>query len=125
MEIEVSVLVEIGMDGHCHIVADAQNGTEGVGTGTQVSYGAEVFPAGTFLLQGISVVAVTQNLDGCGLNLAGLTGSRTLNQLTFYTEASTSGNTLYGLLGEVCLVAHDLNVLDGASIVQGNEEDSL
>ena len=73
-----SVLVEIAVNGHGHIVSDTEHSTKGVGARTQVCHRAEVFPAGSFLLQGVSVVAVSQHLNGCGLYLTGLTCCRAL-----------------------------------------------
>ena len=117
VEIEIAVLVEIGVDGHGHVVANAEHSTKGVGSGTQVCHGAQVFPAGTLLLEGIGVVAVTENLNGGGLYFAGLSCGGAFHELSHYAEAGTCGDAAERFLVEIGVIAHYLNVLDGASVV--------
>ena len=69
MEIEESVLVEVSVDSHCHIVADAHNGTKGVGAQTHVGILTHYLEALTLLLHGVVIAAQTVNLETSGLNL--------------------------------------------------------
>ena len=125
VEVEVAVLMEIGVDGHRHVVADAQDSAEGVGAGTQVGHRAEILPRGALFLQGIGVVTVAENLDGIGLYLAGLTGGGALHEAALHTDAGAGGDALHGLLGDFGLIAHNLYVVDGAAVVEGHEEYAL
>ena len=125
MEVEVAVFVEVGVDGHRHVVTDAQDGSEGVCARTQVCYATQELPACAFFLQGISVVAVAKNLDTCGLNLACLTCCGALHEFAYNAKAGTRRDALQGLFVEVSLVAHNLHVLDGRTIVKGNKEDAF
>ena len=125
VEIEVAVLVEVRVNRHRHIVTNAQDCTEGVCARTQVSYCAEVFPTCTFLLQRIGIIAVTEDLDACSLNLACLTCGWTLYEFADNTKACTSRDALQCLLIEVAVIAHNLHVLDCAAIVEGNKEDAF
>ena len=53
MEVEITVLVEIGMDSHSHIMTNTEDGAEGVGTRTKVRDGTEELHTQSFLLQRI------------------------------------------------------------------------
>ena len=74
MEIVEPVVVEILVDGESHGVADTQNGTEGVGAGTQVCDVTQELQRVTLLLQGVCLgIGRAVDLDLCGLNLYALT----------------------------------------------------
>lgn len=51
MEVEVAVLMEVSVDSHRHMVADAEYGAEGVGARTQVSYRAQEFHRESLFLE--------------------------------------------------------------------------
>ena len=68
MEIEETVLVEVGVDGHCHVVADAHNSTKGVGTQTHVGVLTHHLKALTLLLHRIVVATQAVNLETGGLD---------------------------------------------------------
>jgi hypothetical protein len=61
------------MDGVCHVVAYAEDGTESVGAGTEVRYRAHEFHCLALLLQRVGVVAFAKYFDGCSLYFNTLT----------------------------------------------------
>lgn len=60
VEIEKSVLMEIRMDSHCHVVADAHDDAEGVGAQTHVCMLTHVLERLSLLLH--RVVAATESI---------------------------------------------------------------
>ena len=125
VEIEETVFVEVGVDGHRHIVTYAEHGTKCIGTGTHVSHRTQIFPRSTFFLQRIGVVTDAQHFNVTGLYLASLTSRRAFYQDSVYTQAGSCGYLFQYFCIEVGVVAHHLHILDGAAIVEGNEEDTL
>ena len=125
VEIEVAMLMEIGMDSHRHVVADTHYGTECVGAQAHVGMLAHILEGLSLLLHGIVGAAGAQHLNLSGLNLACLTGSGAFHQLARYGKAGAGGNLLEHVGVEVCLVAYNLYVLDGGAVIEGNEEDAL
>ena len=124
MKIEVSVLVEVGMDGHSHVVTEAEHGTESVGARAQVCDGAQVFHTQSFLLQRVLFrVGCAVHQNAVGLNLAGLSGAHTLDERSFAADTRTRGHGLQLLFAEFSKVRHNLDVLDGAAVIEGNETD--
>ena len=121
MEVEEAVLVEVGVDGHRHVVANAHHGTEGVGAKTHVGILTHHLERLALLLHGISVVAQTVDFQLRSLNLTSLSGTLTLDQRTLGTNAGTSGNLLQQLLVKLLRADHNLHVLDGRAIVQRNK----
>ena len=119
------------MDGHGHVVADAHNGSEGVGTETQMSIFTHDLEALAFLLHGIGVVAEAVNDDLGGLDLAGLTSALALDEDTLGADAGTGGDVLEGEGGGTVLdtggnshsggIDDYLDVLDGGTIVESDE----
>ena len=121
MQIEEASIIEVLMNCVSHCVADTQNCTEGVGTGTQVSDLAQEFERVTLLLQGISRISLTVNLDLRSLNLNGLARANRLNQTTCNTQTSTRGDVLQQLLIELSHIGYDLNICHARAIVQCDE----
>ena len=125
MEIEISMLVEISMDSHRHIVTDTHHGTKGIGTETHVSMLAHVFKSLAFLLHGIVASACSQDFYLLRLNLTCLTCSRTLHKFSFHAEACTCGDLLQHLFTEIGIIPHNLHILDRGTIVQSNKENAF
>ena len=125
VEVEEAVLVEIGMDGHGHVVADAHDGTERIGAQAQVRILAHVFEALPFLLHRVVASAESEDGDAAALHLGSLSLGGTLHEDALHTDAGSCGDTLYCLLGEIALVAYNLYALDCAAVIQGYEEYSL
>ena len=69
MEIEETMLMEIGMDSHRHIVTNAHHSAEGIGTQTHVGILTHCLKALTFLLHGIVIATETIDLKLGSLNL--------------------------------------------------------
>ena len=110
MEIVESVLMEILVDGDCHIVTDAEDAAEEVGTRTEVSLLAKELHRVTFLLERILVrIAVTEHLDGRSLDLARLVTTLACNELTRHLEAGTSLDALERSLVELFSICNNLN----------------
>ena len=77
------------------------------------------------LLHGVVVAAETIDLQLGGLNLTGLTSTLTLYQQALYIDAGTCGDVLQQLLIKLGGVNDNLHILDGRTIVQRDEVDSL
>ena len=113
MEIEETVLVEVVMDCHCHIVTNAEYSTKGVGTRAQVRDCTQVLHAESFLLQWILLwVGCTINFEFGQLNLNGLTATLASNEMTSSRDTRTCCNWFEILLWELCQVHYDLDILD-------------
>ncbi len=125
VEVEVSVLVEVGVYGHRHVVTDAHDGSEGVSAQTQVGMLAHIFEALSLLLHGIVGVACAKDLNLGRLHLARLTCGRTLHEGALDGEAGSRSDEAEEFGGELCGVADHLYVLYGAAVVEGDEEDVL
>ena len=125
IEVEEAVLVEIGVDGHGHVVADAHDGTERVGAQAHVGVLAHVLEGLALLLHGIVGTAGAQHLNLCGLNLHGLAAAHALHEVALHAEACAGGDELHQLIVEAPGVGHHLYVLDGAAVVEGYEIDAL
>ena len=121
MEIEESMLMEIGMDGHCHIVADTHHGTECIGAQTHMGMLTHVLECLALLLHGIVITAQTQHLNLLGLDLDSLTGADALDHGTLHAEAGTGGNLLHQLVAKLFKVSHNLNILDCRAVIESNE----
>ena len=110
MEIVEPVLMEILVNGDCHVVTDAEDTAEEVGTRTEVSLLAKELHRVTFLLEWILVgIAVTEHLDGRCLNLARLVTTLACNELTSDLEAGTGLNALESSLVELFSICNNLN----------------
>ena len=87
MEIEETMLMEIGVDSHGHVVADAHDSTKHIGTQAQMSMLAHILKTLSFLLHRIVSTASAINLNAFALDFAGLTLSWTLYQSADHTDA--------------------------------------
>ena len=125
VEVEETVLVEIGMDGHRHIVTDAHHSTKGVGTQAHMGILTHSLERLALLLHGVVVAAETIDLQLGGLDLTGLTSTLALYQHALGIDAGTCGDVLQQLLVKLGGVNDNLYVLDGRTIVQRDEVDSL
>ena len=61
--------MEVCVDGHCHVVADAHHSTECVGAETEVSILAHILERLSLLLHRVVVAAETVNLEALALYL--------------------------------------------------------
>ena len=80
-----------------------------------------VFKRLSFLLHGIVAAASTVDFDLCGLDFSGLSRALTFHQRTFYAKASTGGDEFEQFAVKLLNVGHNLHVLDGRSVVEGDE----
>ena len=66
MEIEVTMLMEIGVNRHCHVVTDTHHSTKGVGTQTHVGILTHILKRLSLLLHRVVGRTFTKHLDvGC------------------------------------------------------------
>ena len=72
VEVVVAVLVEIGVDGHSHIMAYAHHGAKGMGAQPHVGMLAHILKALALLLHGVVAIACAEEGDAVGLNLCSL-----------------------------------------------------
>ena len=86
------MLVEVSVDSHRHVVANAHHGTKSIGTQTHVGVLAHHLETLTFLLHGIVVATETVNFQLSSLDLTALTSSLALYQRTLSTNAGTRGD---------------------------------
>ncbi len=73
------MFVEVGVNSHRHVVANAHHGPEGISAKTHMGILAHGLETLTLLLHGIVVATETINLEGRGLNLTVLTSTLTLH----------------------------------------------
>ncbi len=125
VEVEEAALVEEGVDGHGHVVAQAHDGAEGVGAQAQVAYLAQELHAVALLLEGVGVgVGFAVDDDTFGLHLDGLARALALDELALHADAGTGGDALQ-LFFELGGVGDDLYVVDDTTVVHGQEGDVL
>ena len=86
------MLMEVSVDSHRHVVADAHHGTEGIGTETEMSILTHVLEALSLLLHRIVATAETVDFDAVALDFYTLSGTLAFNQSTHYADAGTSGD---------------------------------
>ena len=126
MEVVEALLVEVLVDGVGHGVADAQHGTERIGSRTQVGDVAQEFERVALLLQGIGVgVGRTVNLDPLGLHLDALPRSGRGDQASVHTDAGARRDGFELLVGDLRQIDHDLYVRNARSVVEGDERHVL
>ena len=80
-----------------------------------------VFEGLSLLLHGIVGTTGAEDLNRGGLNLHSLSTSDALHELSFDAEAGTSGDEFQQLLVELSSIGHYLYVLDGRTVVEGDE----
>ena len=119
------MLMEIGVDSHRHIVTDAHHGTKGVGAQAQMSILAHILKALSLLLHRIIRTASAIDLNALALDFAGLSLSGALYQGADSTDAGAGRNEFEFFFFNNSRVNDHLHVLDGGTIVEGNEVHSL
>ena len=125
VEVEEAMLMEIGVDGHCHVMTDTHHSPKGIGTQTHVGILAHHLEALTLLLHRIGIVAEAIDLQGSSLDLTALSCTLALYECSNGADAGTSRDILQQLLVELSGVNHHLNVFDGRTIVEGDKVDCL
>ena len=122
VEIEESVVVEILVDGDGHVVADAHDGTKGIGTQAQVCALAHDLEGLSLLLHGIVGGAKSKDVDVLTLHFAGLTSALALDKNTACCDAGTGGDVAKGCAVHWAVGGyHQLDVVDGGAVVEGDE----
>ena len=126
IHVDEAAVLEEAVNGSCSHGADAENRAEQVGAWAQVLLGAQEFDGGALLLQ--RVVRRGNALDrdlGRG-KLEGLRGVR--RELELAGADERRGDVLMGdlvVVGERLAVHDDLQVLEAAAVVQGDEAEVL
>ena len=124
VEVDEALAVEILVDGEGHLAAQAVDGAEGVGAGTQVRDGPQVFEGRVLLLQRIAHrVAAAVDRDLLVLDLHGLAAAHGLHQPALHADAGARTDLSQHRLRVGVLVHDDLQVLDGRSVVECDERD--
>ena len=121
MEVEEAVLVEVLVDGDCHVVADAHHGSEGVGAQTQMCVLAHVFETLPLLLHGIITAAKAIDLNLAALQFDTLSRSLALHKFAVDIYTRTGSYLLKQVGVKLGWVNHHLYVLDGGAVVEGDE----
>ena len=119
------MLMEILMNGNRHVVTNAENGTKSVGAQTQMRIFTHVFKALSLLLHGIVRRAKTIDFDGFALDFYTLACTLTLYQCSCYPDTCACSNAFELFSIHRCGVDNNLNVVDGRTIVERNEINSL
>ena len=123
VKIEISMLVEVSVDSHRHVVANAHHGTEGVGTEAEMCILAHVLKALSLLLHGIVAAAEAVDLKAVALNLYRLSLTQTLYQCSCCADAGTSGNLAKQILVDLGRVDNNLDIVNSRTIVKSDKID--
>ena len=124
VQIDEALVVEELVDGESHGVADAEDGAEGVRPEAHVRDAAEVLQGGVLLLEREAHrVAFADDLDLLGLDLHGLAAADGGDELALHGEGGAGGDALEELLVEEFRVRDYLDVIDGGTVVEGDEFD--
>ena len=121
VEVTETVFVEVGVDGHRHLVANAEDGAECVGAQTQMGVLTHVFERLSLLLHGVIAAASAVHFDASGLDFGGLSRTLTFYQRAFNAKARAGGDEFEQFGIKLLNVGHDLYVFDGRSVVEGDE----
>ena len=114
------------MDRISERVAYAQHGAERVGARAQVRLLAQELERVSLLLQGVcGGVGRAVDLKLVGLDLDALALALRGHERALHVDARAGRYGLQGLVVELREVEHDLQVLDGASVVERDELDIL
>ena len=126
VEVDKPLVVEVLVNRICHIVADAEDCTKGVGPRAEVSHLSQELKGVLLLLQRIRIgVCRAVDLNGISLYLYCLSLALTLYQLAVYRETGTGGDLLEQLLIDLALVGNDLEVIHRGAVIHGDEGDIL
>ncbi len=122
MEIDEALVIEELVDGESHRVADAEDGTEGVGPEAHVCDAAEILQGGVLLLERETHrVAFADDLDLLRLDLHMLAAADGSDEFALHGDGRTGGDPLDGLVVDDLRIRDDLDIVDGGAVVQGDE----
>ena len=121
MEVEESVLMEVGMYSHGHVVTDTHHSSKGIGTQTHVGILTHHLETLALLLHRIGIIAETIDLNSGSLDLTALACALALYQCSFCTDASTCGDLLQHLLIKLTRIDYHLYVLNRRTIIQSDK----
>ena len=113
--------MEVGVNGHRHLMANAEDGTESVGAQTQMGVLTHVFERLSLLLHGVIAAASAVYFDTSGLDFGGLSRTLTFYQRAFNAKARAGGDEFEQFAVKLLNVGHNLYILDGRSVVEGDE----
>ena len=125
MEIVKAVFVEVAVDGHRHVVAYSEYGAERIGAKPHVSVLAHILERLSFLLHGVFGATSAKYLNGRSLKLHALSASHALHKFSVHAQTGAGGDFSEHLVVKLVDVGHDLNVLDGRAVVEGDKIDRL
>ena len=125
MEVEISMLVEISVYSHSHIVAYAHHGTKSIGTQTHVGILAHILKGLAFLLHGVVGTAFAIYKQALAMYLRSLSLCGAFNKYALYANAGTCGHLLQDFSIYDTGVHHNLYVLNGGTVIDGNEVNGL
>ena len=121
MEVEISMLVEIGVDSHRHVVANAHDSSEGVGAQAQVCELAHVLERLSLLLHRIVVSAQAVDFNLVSLYLHGLSLSLAFHQCSYDADAGARSNLLEQIVIDLRWVDYYLYIINSRTIVEGDK----
>ena len=122
MEIDEALVVEELVDSEGHRVADAEDRTESVGPEAHVRDAPEILQRSILLLEREAHrVALADDLDLLGLDFHGLAAADGRDELALHSEGRAGGDALEELLVEELGIRHDLDIVDGGTVVEGDE----
>ena len=126
VHVEKSMVVVVFVYSISHVVTYAQYRSKSVGARTKVSYFSQKFEAVTFLLQGVLLgVGSAIDFDFLGLYLGCLAFTHRLYKLANDTEAGAGSDGFECFFVKVGEIDYYLDVLDGATVIEGDEIDML
>ena len=125
MEVEETVLVEVSVDSHCHVVTDAHHCTECVGAQTQMGILAHVLECLSLLLHGIIASAESVEFEAFALYFRCLSLALAFHQCAGCADAGTGGNLFEQSVVEFRRIDNNLYVVDCRAIVECYEIDGF
>ena len=124
VEIVVSMLVEIRMNSHCHVVTQAKDGSERVGAWTKMSNRAQVLHTQSLLLKRVKIrVRSAINFQFGQLDFYVLTSSLRGYKHSCCRNTRSCSNGFQLLFTEVGQVHNYLYVLYGGTVIEGYKTD--
>ncbi len=122
MEIDESPGVEIVVDCECHCVTHPQDSSEGVSPRTQVRNLAKKFERVALLLKRIGGrIGLSVEFQTACLNLHSLSASLGSDEFAFSGDARSRGDFLEKILVESGDIHDNLDIVDGGTVVKGDE----
>ena len=122
MEVHKPLLIEELVDGEGHGVTDAEDGPEGVGPEAHMGNASEELKGGVLLLERETHrVAFSKHFNCLCLDLHGLAASLGLYKVSLYGKGRSGGDSLYEFFVEEFRVCYYLDVIDGGTVVEGDE----